>query len=48
MIYFGTDTTALLPSMKQSGAEVIGVDWRVPIDEAWRSIGDEGRGAGKP
>lgn len=39
VIYFGTDTTALLPSMKQSGAEVIGVDWRVPIDEAWRSMG---------
>ena len=39
VIYFGTSTTALLPSMKQSGAEVIGVDWRVPIDEAWRSMG---------
>jgi uroporphyrinogen decarboxylase len=42
VIYFGTDTTALLPSMKQSGAEVIGVDWRVPIDEGWRSIGMKG------
>jgi uroporphyrinogen decarboxylase len=42
VIYFGTDTTALLPSIKQSGAEVIGVDWRVPIDEGWRSIGMKG------
>jgi uroporphyrinogen decarboxylase len=42
VIYFGTDTTALLPSMKQTGAEVIGVDWRVPIDEGWKSLGMRG------
>jgi uroporphyrinogen decarboxylase len=38
VIYFGTDSTALLPSMKQAGAEVIGVDWRIPLDDAWRSL----------
>ncbi|HET7209124.1 MAG TPA: uroporphyrinogen decarboxylase [Terriglobales bacterium] len=38
VIYFGTDTTDLLPAMKQTGAEVIGVDWRIAIDEAWRSL----------
>ena len=38
VIYFGTETTALLPSMKQTGAEVIGVDWRIPIDDGWRSM----------
>jgi uroporphyrinogen decarboxylase len=42
VIYFGTDTTALLPSMKQTGAEVIGVDWRVPIDDGWKSLGMQG------
>ena len=39
IIYFGTDTTALLPSMKETGAEVIGIDWRIPLDDAWRSMG---------
>ena len=42
VIYFGTDTATLLPSMKQTGAEVIGVDWRIPLDDAWRSIRFEG------
>jgi uroporphyrinogen decarboxylase len=28
--------------MKETGAEVIGVDWRIPLDEAWASIGDQG------
>jgi uroporphyrinogen decarboxylase len=42
VIYFGTETTALLPSMKETGAEVIGLDWRVPLDEGWRSIGMKG------
>lgn len=39
VIYFGTDSTALLPSMKETGAEVIGVDWRIPLDDAWRTLG---------
>jgi uroporphyrinogen decarboxylase len=39
VIYFGTETTALLPHMKETGAEVIGIDWRVPLDEAWQSLG---------
>lgn len=38
LIYFGTDTTTLLPSMKETGAQVIGVDWRVPLDQAWQSL----------
>jgi uroporphyrinogen decarboxylase len=42
VIYFGTDTTALLPSIKQTGAEVIGVDWRIPIDDGWKSLGMKG------
>ncbi len=42
VIYFGTETTALLPSMKETGAEVIGVDWRIPLDKAWRSLEMQG------
>jgi uroporphyrinogen decarboxylase len=42
VIYFGTDSTALLPSMKETGAEVIGIDWRVPLDEGWRSMHFQG------
>jgi uroporphyrinogen decarboxylase len=42
VVYFGTDTTALLPYMKETGAEVIGVDWRIPIDDGWRSMGMRG------
>jgi uroporphyrinogen decarboxylase len=38
IIYFGTDSATLLPSMKETGAEVIGVDWRFPLDAAWSSL----------
>jgi uroporphyrinogen decarboxylase len=43
IIYFGTDSATLLPAMKETGAEVIGLDWRIPLDEGWRSL--EFRGA---
>ena len=33
IIYFGTDSATLLPSMKETGAEVIGLDWRIPLDQ---------------
>ncbi len=39
MIHFGTNTAGLLDQMKDDGATVIGVDWRVPIDEAWARVG---------
>jgi len=38
VIYFGTDSATLLPAMKETGAEVIGVDWRTNLDDAWRSL----------
>jgi uroporphyrinogen decarboxylase len=41
IIYFGTDSTTLLPSMSETGAEVIGLDWRVPLDEGWRIVGHD-------
>jgi len=42
IIYFGTDSATLLPSMQETGAEVIGLDWRIPLDEGWRSLGLKG------
>jgi uroporphyrinogen decarboxylase len=39
VIYFGTDSATLLPSMRETDAEVIGLDWRIPLDEGWRSLG---------
>jgi uroporphyrinogen decarboxylase len=39
VIYFGVDTAALLPTMREVGADVIGLDWRVPLDEGWRAVG---------
>lgn len=38
-IHFGTGTSALLETMREAGGDVIGVDWRVPLDEAWARIG---------
>ncbi len=38
-IHFGVGTGELLQSMGDAGAEVVGVDWRVPLDEATRRIG---------
>lgn len=42
IIYFGTDTATLLPSMKETGAEVIGLDWRIPLDAGWASLNYRG------
>jgi len=39
VIYFGVDTASLLPTMRKTGADVIGLDWRVPLDAGWRSLG---------
>jgi uroporphyrinogen decarboxylase len=41
IIYFGTNTATLLTSMKQTRAEVIGVDWRLPINEAFLLLGEK-------
>ena len=39
-IHFGVDTAALLPAMGEAGADVVGVDWRTPLDQASARIGD--------
>jgi uroporphyrinogen decarboxylase len=38
IIYFGTDSATLLPAMRETGAEVIGLDWRIPLDEGWARL----------
>ena len=40
VIYFGVDTASLLPTMRQTGADVIGLDWRIPLDLGWKAIGE--------
>ena len=39
-IHFGVGAGELLPAMAEAGADVVGVDWRVPLAEASRRIGD--------
>ena len=39
VIHFGTDTATLLADFARAGGDVIGVDWRVPLDVAWERIG---------
>ncbi|MGB0909729.1 MAG: uroporphyrinogen decarboxylase [Nitrospirales bacterium] len=38
-IYFGTGTATLLPLMRKTGCDVMGLDWRVRLDEAWATLG---------
>jgi uroporphyrinogen decarboxylase len=38
IIYFGTDSSTLLPAMNETEADVIGLDWRIPLDEGWSRL----------
>jgi uroporphyrinogen decarboxylase len=38
-IHFGTGTAHLLESMAAAGGDVIGLDWRVPLDHGWDRVG---------
>jgi uroporphyrinogen decarboxylase len=40
-IHFGTGTTHLLGDLAAAGGEVIGLDWRVPIDRGWELVGED-------
>ena len=40
-IHFGTGTAMMLDVMREAGGDVIGADWRIPIDEAWDRIGHD-------
>ncbi len=39
VIYFGTGLSGMLSLLRQTGADVLGVDWRIQIDDAWAQIG---------
>ena len=41
VINFGTGTATLLPLMCQAGGDVIGLDWRVPLESGWQTIGHD-------
>ena len=40
-IHFGTNTATLLPLMREAGGDVIGVDWRIDLGEAWARVGKD-------
>ncbi|HEV8250787.1 MAG TPA: uroporphyrinogen decarboxylase, partial [Gaiellaceae bacterium] len=40
-IHFGTGTATLLAAMRDAGGDVIGLDWRIPLDEGWETVGHD-------
>src|SRR5438132_2951338 len=40
-IHFGTGTATLLGAMAGAGGDVIGLDWRIPLDRGWDEVGDD-------
>jgi uroporphyrinogen decarboxylase len=40
-IHFGTGTATLLEDMASAGGDVIGLDWRIPLDRGWETVGEE-------
>ena len=40
-LHFGTGTATLLPAMREAGGDVIGLDWRIPLDEGWALVGED-------
>jgi uroporphyrinogen decarboxylase len=40
-IHFGTGTATLLGDMAEAGGDVIGLDWRIPLDLGWAEVGDD-------
>src|SRR5262249_54277210 len=41
VIHFATGNPALVPMLAEAGGSVIGVDWRIELDDAWRTIGHD-------
>ena len=39
-IHFGVGTGSILDLMREAGGEVIGVDWRTPLPQAWQRVGE--------
>jgi uroporphyrinogen decarboxylase len=40
-IHFGTDTAALLESIASTGPDIVSLDWRVPLDAGWKTVGHD-------
>jgi uroporphyrinogen decarboxylase len=40
-IHFGTGTATLLSTMAAAGGDVIGLDWRIPLDRGWQEVGED-------
>ena len=40
VVHFATGAGGLNKIIKDGGADVVGLDWRIPLDEAWESLGD--------
>ncbi|MCF6277585.1 MAG: uroporphyrinogen decarboxylase [Anaerolineales bacterium] len=40
-IHFGVGASTLLPLMKQAGGDVLGLDWRIPLDQGWDVVGHD-------
>jgi uroporphyrinogen decarboxylase len=41
-IHFGTGAATLLEQLAAAGGDVIGLDWRIPLDDGWARVGDAG------
>jgi len=41
VIHFSTGTAGLLQQVRAAGGDVIGLDWRVNLDEAWKTVGHD-------
>ncbi len=41
IIYFGTDMAGMGAILRQTGADVLGVDWRIGLDDAWERLGHD-------
>ncbi len=40
-IHFGVGTSTILAEMREAGGDVLGADWRIPLDEAWALVGED-------
>jgi uroporphyrinogen decarboxylase len=40
-IHFGTGASTLLPAMTRAGGDVIGLDWRIALDDGWALVGED-------
>jgi uroporphyrinogen decarboxylase len=41
VIYFSTGTSAMLSQIRELGSDVVSIDWRIRLDEAWSQLGED-------